>query len=182
MTPLLLRNTGPVDDIVPMKTTLGWPLNTLYFPRLQVNKRGEIILATFKHGSLTTGILVGKTPESKSTLSIGTQCTDWEVAGPLVDYDGDVQLTIRNRVPHEAFPEITGRGHGGLVTQRRELNYKEESTGKKLTAKEKATIKKLTVEIDKLSEERDAIVLRFENREHLPGDKERLAEINKELY
>ena len=45
--------------------------NDIYYPRLQVNKHGEIVLATTKEGGFTTGILVGKTPESNSKVPIG---------------------------------------------------------------------------------------------------------------
>ena len=82
-----LNNEGPVDG--------DW---NVYLPRLQVNKCGEIILATCKHGVFTTGFLVGKTPESKSTLPIGLKCTDWEVVGELVDYDGEVSITFENKI------------------------------------------------------------------------------------
>lgn len=87
MNQVVLRNTGSVDA--------G---HNLYFPRLQINKRGEIVLATGKEGSLTTGVLVAKTPESKSTLSIGQKFTDWEVCGELQDYDGEVSVTFKNKV------------------------------------------------------------------------------------
>jgi hypothetical protein len=70
----------------------------LYYPRLQINKRGEIVLAISKERTLTKGILVGKTPESKSLLQLGTKCVDWEVAGELTDYDGEITVTLSNRV------------------------------------------------------------------------------------
>jgi len=81
-----LNNTG--RDSIP----------NLYFPRLQVNKGGEIVLATGKEGILTSGVLVAKTPESKSTLSIGQKCTDWEVFGELTDYDGEITVKFQNEV------------------------------------------------------------------------------------
>ena len=86
--------------------------HNLYFPRLMVNKRGEIILATGRsdthsyapHG-LTTGILVGLTPDAERTkvvggkpVPIGTKFDDWEVAGELEDYNGEVTITLKNRV------------------------------------------------------------------------------------
>lgn len=70
------------------------------YPRLQVNRLGEIVLALRKtegpHG-LTTGIFVAKTPECRSTWPIGTVWQDWEVMGPLTDYDGEVILMMRNK-------------------------------------------------------------------------------------
>jgi hypothetical protein len=83
-----LKNTGPVNSGIP----------NVYFPRLQVNKRGEIVLATSKTGSLTTGILVAKTPESTSKIQIGQKFDDWEVAGELTDYNGEVSVTFENQV------------------------------------------------------------------------------------
>jgi hypothetical protein len=85
MSKVVLNNSGPVDA--------G---HDIYFPRLQVNKRGEIVLATGKDGFLTTGILVGKTKESKSEVPIGKKFTDWEVCGELTDYDGEVTVTFQN--------------------------------------------------------------------------------------
>lgn len=82
-----LPNTGPVNSTV----------GSTYFPRLQFNGRGEIILATSKKGNLTTGILVGLTPESKSELPLGTKFVDWEVCGELQDYSGGVTVTLQNR-------------------------------------------------------------------------------------
>jgi len=67
-----------------------------YYPRLQVNNRGEIVLAMSKKETLTTGVLVGKTLESNSKLEIGTKWVDWEVAGELTDYDGQVTVTFEN--------------------------------------------------------------------------------------
>lgn len=87
MNQVLLPNDGRVDSITP----------NLYYPRLQVNKRGEIVLATGKHGTLTTGVLVGKTPESKSEWAFGTKFDDWEVAGELEDYGGEVSVVLANR-------------------------------------------------------------------------------------
>lgn len=85
-----LNNTGPVDCIV----------KNLYFPRLQVNKRGEIVLAISKSKKygLTKGILVGKTKDSTSKLDIGTKITDWEVCGELTDYNGEVSVSFKNMV------------------------------------------------------------------------------------
>lgn len=80
-----LPNHGPVSQ-------------PYYFPRLQVNKRGEIILAISKDASLTTGILVGKTPESKSIVPLGKRFVDWEVAGELIDYDGTIVVSLKNSV------------------------------------------------------------------------------------
>jgi hypothetical protein len=94
MNQVLLPNDGRVDSITP----------NLYYPRLQVNKRGEIILATGKEGSLTTGILVGKTPECVSALSLGKKFDDWEVVGELTDYDGEVQVSLSNRVKKVLSP------------------------------------------------------------------------------
>ncbi len=71
-----------------------------YYPRLQVNKRGEIVLATKKEDTLTTGILVSKTPESTSTLPIGQVLQDWEVVGPLVDYNGKIDVRFENKWVH----------------------------------------------------------------------------------
>lgn len=70
----------------------------IYYPRLRVNKLGEIVLATSRSNGLTTGILVGKTPNSKSDVPIGFKCCDWEVVGNLEDYDGEVTVTFRNKV------------------------------------------------------------------------------------
>lgn len=145
----------------------------LYYPRLQVNKHGEIVLSIFKDKSgLTHGILVGKTAENKSTTPIGQNFSDWEVAGLLVDYDGEVQASFINKVPTEAFDEITcrGAGYAGLLTQRRALPENDKRRDP------------LTARIEPLVAERDAIMDRFENRTQLVGDKTRLAEINRELY
>lgn len=71
----------------------------VYYPRLRVNKLGEIVLATSRsENGLTTGILVGKTPNSKSDVPIGFKCCDWEVVGELEDYDGEMTITFRNQV------------------------------------------------------------------------------------
>ena len=71
--------------------------SNLYYPRLQVNKLGEIVLALHKsEGGLTRGILVGKTENSNSKLEIGSKFSDWEVVGELKDYDGDVSTTFTN--------------------------------------------------------------------------------------
>lgn len=73
------------------------------FPRLMVNKRGEIILATSRsEQGLTTGILVDKLPTSISTTKIGTRYTDWEVAGELTNYNGEVDIVLENGL---RFPE-----------------------------------------------------------------------------
>lgn len=56
-----LNNSGPVDS----------GIANVYFPRLQINKIGEIVLAISKEGTLTTGILVGKKRDCKSKLKIG---------------------------------------------------------------------------------------------------------------
>lgn len=82
-----LNNNGPVKTISDID---------LYFPRLQVNNKGEIVLATSKKGSLTTGILVGRLPKCKTKTPIGKKFDDWEVAGELVDYDGKVSITLEN--------------------------------------------------------------------------------------
>jgi hypothetical protein len=66
------------------------------YPRLQSNKRGEIVLVTLKHNTLSTGVLVGKTPDSKSKLPMGIKLTDWEVCGVLTDYNGSVRITLSN--------------------------------------------------------------------------------------
>jgi hypothetical protein len=68
------------------------------YPRLQINKLGEIVLATGKKGRLTTGILVGKTPECKTKWPIGKKWDDWEVVGELTDYDGQVTIQIENKI------------------------------------------------------------------------------------
>lgn len=67
------------------------------YPRLQINKIGEIILATGKKNTLTTGILVAKTPDSKSKVPIGKKFDDWEVVGPLEDYDGQITVQFENQ-------------------------------------------------------------------------------------
>jgi hypothetical protein len=72
-----------------------------HYPRLQINKAGEIVLATSKEGSLTTGILVGKLPHCQSTLRIGRCCTDWEVVGELTDYDGEIEIVLSNRIKND---------------------------------------------------------------------------------
>ena len=75
-----------------------YPIQSPYFPRLQVNKRGEIVLATSKDGGLTTGILVGMLPSCTSDLVVGKVLVDWECGGELIDYDGDVAVTLTNRM------------------------------------------------------------------------------------
>jgi hypothetical protein len=80
---------------------LGSPFPENYYPRLQVNKRGEIVLSTSKGKTFTTGVLVGKTPESTSKVPIGQKLTDWEVAGDLTDYDGPITATFQNQSIYE---------------------------------------------------------------------------------
>lgn len=171
MNRIKLRNNGSTVDSQVIKVTAN-----LYYPRLQVNKHGEIVLSLYKHGVLTTGLLVGKTPESQSKLSIGQRLDDWEVCGELSDYDGEIQLAISNNVPTVAFDEIIGRGDGGFVTQRRILLQK--LADEPLSDSEKKELQRLTDQIDTLSNERNQIVERFSNRQQLSGDKERLQEIN----
>ena len=72
-------------------------MQKIAYPRLQVNGRGEIVLVTSKDGCLSRGVLVDKTPESTSRLSIGTSISDWEVCGPLTDYIGEVKVYISNK-------------------------------------------------------------------------------------
>lgn len=76
--------------------------NSGYYPRLQINKHGEIVLATDKKDTLTTGILVGKTAYCKSKFPLGKKFDDWEVVGELFDYDGEVTVTIQNKVKNES--------------------------------------------------------------------------------
>jgi len=73
-------------------------LSDVYYPRIQINDQGEIILAVSKSGSLTSGILVGKTADSKSIVPIGRKFTDWEVAGELQDYPHPVSCTFQNEI------------------------------------------------------------------------------------
>ena len=68
------------------------------YPRIQINDLGEIVLAISEEGTLTTGILIGKTPESKSKWNLGKKFVDWEVFGPLRDYDGEVTITLSNQM------------------------------------------------------------------------------------
>lgn len=49
-------------------------------------------------GSLTTGILVGKTTDCKTQWPIGKKRNDWEVCWGLVDYDGQVTIQIENKI------------------------------------------------------------------------------------
>lgn len=72
-------------------------MRRLSYPRLQVNKSGEIVLVTSKDGCLSRGVLIGKTPKSKTKLSIGCTISDWEVAGELTDYDGVVDVSLMNK-------------------------------------------------------------------------------------
>lgn len=72
-------------------------IGNLYYPRLQINRLGEIVLSLYKEGNLTVGILVGKTPESKSKWEVGKRFDDWEVVGELTDYDGSVDICLQNQ-------------------------------------------------------------------------------------
>lgn len=72
-------------------------MQKLAYPRLQVNGRGEIVLVTSKDGNLSRGVLVDKTPESKSNLPIGISFSDWEACGILIDYIGEVNASISNK-------------------------------------------------------------------------------------
>ncbi len=87
MNTVVLNNKKPID-IIP----------NVYYPRLQINGRGEIVLAISKDGILTSGILVDKTADSKSPFGIGKKFDDWEVGGELVDYDGEVAVLFKNKV------------------------------------------------------------------------------------
>jgi hypothetical protein len=87
-----LPNNGPVDAGIP----------NLYYPRLQVNPRGEIVLATGKRKALTTGICVGYLPGVTTRTRIGQKFDDWEVGGELVDYDGEVTVTLTNNTKKTA--------------------------------------------------------------------------------
>lgn len=169
MNRIKLRNDGPAVDVIKLT-------ENLYYPRLQVNKHGDIVLSLYKREGLTTGLLVGKTPESQSKLSIGQRLDDWELCGELSDYDGEIQLAISNNVPTVAFDEIIGRGDGGLVTQRRVLLRK--LAKEPLSDSENEELQRLTNQINTLKNERSQIVERFYNRQQLSGDKERLQEIN----
>lgn len=73
--------------------------NEFRYPRLQINKHGEIVLATGMDNKykLTTGILVAKTPDSKSKVPIGKKFDDWEVVGELKDYDGQITVQFENK-------------------------------------------------------------------------------------
>jgi len=73
----------------------------LYYPRIQINKHGEIILAISKKETLTKGILIGLTLDSKSELPIGTKFDDWECAGELKDYDKPMTVTFENEYKGE---------------------------------------------------------------------------------
>ena len=71
------------------------------YPRLMRNKSGSIILATHKEGSLTTGILVGFTEDatvSEKRMNLGRKFVDWEVGGELKDYDGEVEISLKNEI------------------------------------------------------------------------------------
>lgn len=97
MSTTIVLNNQPIDEHTFVPNT--------YYPRLQANKQGEIVLALYKHGSLTTGILVGRIPGSAADqlcyfaepYRIGEKFDDWEVGGELTDYDGEVELTIKNK-------------------------------------------------------------------------------------
>jgi len=81
-----------------VKAAIHVPLNTQHgrYPRLQVNKHGEVVLVIENRGLLSTEILVGKLPGSKSTVPLGKRFDDWEVAGELTDYDGEVTISLKN--------------------------------------------------------------------------------------
>jgi hypothetical protein len=66
------------------------------YPRIQINKLGEIVLAIKKNGGLTEGILIGKTEGSKSNCKLGSYYVDWEVCGELEDYTGSIEICISN--------------------------------------------------------------------------------------
>jgi len=84
-----------------MKTILHTRLQGNDYPKLQVNRKGEIVLAFSKKSTLTRGVLVGFTedikPEDKQ-FEIGKIFDDWEVVGELFDYEEEVHmyLTIQN--------------------------------------------------------------------------------------
>ena len=90
MSSIVLNNSNSCDAVKSF-------MPNLYYPRLQVNDRGEIVLSIERTGSLTKGICVGKTKESKSDLPIGQRLDDWEVCGELSDYDGEITVSIKNR-------------------------------------------------------------------------------------
>jgi hypothetical protein len=94
-----LRNDGPTNAGCASKAY------NLYYPRLQVNKHGEIVLALSRsENGLTRGLLVGRVAGSNPqvfgvvprTLPIGKRFDDWEVGGELTDYDGEVTITFKN--------------------------------------------------------------------------------------
>ena len=85
---ILLNNLEIADN-----TTI----DDLYYPRIQINKHGEIILAISKENTLTKGILIGLTLESKSKVEIGRKFDDWEVAGELKDYGLPMTITLQNQ-------------------------------------------------------------------------------------
>jgi len=91
---ILKRRSIPEDT----KNTDGCFYHDGAFPCLMVNKLGEIVLVTGKEGTLSKGILVGKTEDSKSTLKIGKFCVDWEVCGDLTHYDGEISVTFVNEL------------------------------------------------------------------------------------
>lgn len=82
------------------KTFLNTNLPGNEYPRLQTNKQGEIVLAFYKKGTLTRGVLVGYTPEAKNKqFTVGKTFSDWEVVGELTDYDEEflVELLLQNK-------------------------------------------------------------------------------------
>ena len=89
-------DTEMIDTIELKNGRMDAAIENLYYPRLQINQNGEIVLAVSKHKTLTTGILVGKTSTSKTPFKIGTKFSDWEVGGELEDYDGEVVIRIKN--------------------------------------------------------------------------------------
>jgi hypothetical protein len=69
------------------------------------NKRGEIILALSKTGSLTTGVLLGHIEDAVPAKYVwggdilpeqGICWTDWEVGGELEEYNGEITITFKN--------------------------------------------------------------------------------------
>lgn len=91
------------------------------YPRIQCNKKGEVVLAFSKsRGSLTRGILIGFTedctiPKNKR-LPIGKMWDDWEVGGQLADYDGIFEinaLKIANKEPKREKVQILSQSGSG---------------------------------------------------------------------
>ncbi len=86
-----------IPEVILLNRELRGFTDDTYYPRLQVNSRGEIILALSRSKrGLTTGILVGKTSDHNSTTDIGKKWVDWEVACGLTDYDGNATVTFKN--------------------------------------------------------------------------------------